>query len=111
MNLIYISHPYTGNEEQNKEEAMQISADLAKLHPEILFINPLSAMQHTTVAGLDYEPILKQCLTLLSKCDGMIMTGDWQNSKGCNAEFQFAKENKMRLWNSVDEFKFSDQIE
>lgn len=104
MKLIYISHPYTGNEEQNEEEAMQISAHLAKLYPEILFINPLSAMQHTAVAKLDYESILKQCLTLLSKCDGMIMTGNWENSRGCMAEFQYAKENKIRLWNSVDDF-------
>ena len=39
MERYYISHPFTGNEEENKKDADRIRAFLKKEHPEICFVN------------------------------------------------------------------------
>ena len=77
MNMIYISHPYTGNEKDNRKAAAAIAAELAKKYPYILFVNPLDAMRHLKVAKTPYDTVLEQCKTLLGKCDGVIMAGNW----------------------------------
>lgn len=88
MKIFYVSHPYTGDEEKNRKEARDITAMLKDHYPQYIFINPLDAMRYTT--GLPYEESIKQCLELLQICDGIIMTGDWKNSVGCNKEFMAA---------------------
>lgn len=119
-NMIYISHPYTGNEEYNVRESEVIATQLAKRFPSTVFINPLTALNHTGYAKLEYEVILKQCLYLLGLCDGIIMTGDWKKSPGCGVERYFAQTHNILIWDSVDEFlesaheldtlKFSEDI-
>lgn len=97
MTKYYLSHPYTGNEAYNVKESEVFATLLAKEYPNSLIINPLTAMVHTGYANLPYDSILKQCLELLSFCDSIIMSGDWKNSKGCMAEYNYAKENGMDI--------------
>ena len=104
MKMIYISHPYTGKEKQNRKAAEEIAMELSKKYSGIVFVNPLNAMQHLKDTDISYEIVLEQCKLLLSKCDGVIMAGDWEKSKGCLAELTFAKVRKISVWNSVDEF-------
>lgn len=84
MKMYYVSHPYTGNEEQNKKEARRITAKLKKTYPNYIFINPLDVF--TYAEDQPYGEILKQCLELLRECDGLILTGDWFKSRGCTVE-------------------------
>ncbi len=100
METIYISHPYSGDEDKNREETRRIASDLAKEFPNILFINPLDAMQHTI--ELPYDVVLKQCIELLDRCDAILMTGDWKTSKGCVVEYNWAKEHKMPIYERGD---------
>lgn len=86
MKSIYVSHPFTGKEEENRKEARQITTTLVKAYPEYLFINPLDMLIPYEQAGLDYENTLKIALQLASSCWGIIMTGKWARSKGCKAE-------------------------
>lgn len=37
MEVLYISHPYTGNEEENRKEARRITEILARLYPDTVF--------------------------------------------------------------------------
>ena len=83
MNMIYISHPYTGAEKENRKAAAAIVAELARKYPHILFVNPLDAMRHLKTAKIPYDAVLEQCKTLLGKCDGVIMAGNWKDSNGC----------------------------
>ena len=41
MKRYYISHPFTGCEGKNREDAERIRAALKKKYPDICFINPL----------------------------------------------------------------------
>ena len=39
---------------------------------------------------MPYLEGLNLCLSLLKRCDTIIMCGDWQNSRGCMAEYGYA---------------------
>ena len=98
MKMFYLSHPYTGDEEKNRAEAYFIASRLARKYPDVVFFNPLDAMQHTVTAGLGYDTVLKQCIEILRRCDGIIMAGDWSESAGCREEFRVAKERGLKLY-------------
>lgn len=102
--MIYISHPYTGNEEENINDAENIAVQLAKKYPQTFFINPIAVMKHEAIAKNDYMTIIDKCLELLGLCDAVIFCGNWQQSKGCMCEYGFAKANKMVIYKSVDDF-------
>lgn len=102
--MIYISHPYTGNEAHNISEAESIAVDLAKRHPKTLFINPLAVMKHEGIAKRSYHVIIDNCLELLGYCQAVIFTGDWRYSKGCMAEYGYAKAKGMIIYESVEQF-------
>lgn len=91
MKMVYISHPYTGNEEYNVDEAHYIAKDLSNQFPDIVFINPLNVFKHLQNSNLSYSEIMKQCIELMNHCDAMIMTGDYRSSKGCMMEYNNAK--------------------
>lgn len=95
--MVYISHPYSGNEDKNIKEAQEITIELATKNPNKTFINPLATFHHLEIINASYENCLKQCLELLSVCDSIIMTGDWKNSKGCLVEYEYAKEHGLEL--------------
>ena len=87
--VIYISHPYQGNE-TNKEIVGELVRQLQKKFPEYLFISPIHAFSfcyHTT----NYEDGLNMCLWMLNKCDAAWVFGDWKNSIGCQTEVDYCK--------------------
>lgn len=97
--IYYVSHPFTGDEEKNRQEAREITARLKMIFPDEIFINPLDAFQYAElVEAWSYDDILKQCLELLRICDGIILTGDWQASRGCRAEKQEAEWRGLEIY-------------
>lgn len=44
MIAIYLSHPFTGNEEENRRQARAYAEEIAHKRPDILIVNPLDAM-------------------------------------------------------------------
>lgn len=101
--VIYVSHPYSGKQENlaNIEKIMRI---LVKKMPNYLFLSPVHAFGFE-YNFLPYEQGLNQCLWLLSKCDEMLVFGDYTQSRGCQREIQYCEENKIpyRLvgWNNL----------
>ena len=104
MKMIYISHPYTGEETRNRRESELIAAMLSAKLPRVVFVNPLNAFRHLQKAELSYEETIGQCLALLGKCDGIIMAGNWKDSHGCRQERRRAQEMRIPVWDSVEEF-------
>jgi len=84
MVKVYVSHPYTGDEARNIADADRICVQLADLYPDILFVNPLSAMQH--MRNRSYDEVMEQCLELMLICDAVLLTGAYENSDGCFTE-------------------------
>lgn len=104
MQMIYLSHPFTGNENYNRVSVNIIAANLAEMYPNIVFFNPLDAMRHEETANLNYSVTLCHTLIILSKCDGIVMLDDWKNSRGCMCEYHFAIKNHIRVYHNLDMF-------
>ena len=94
MKRYYISHPFTGNEEQNKADADRIRAALKEAHPDICFMNPLGMFGNKDT---DYCTALADALELLSSCDAVIFCRGWEDSTGCRAEKAFAMQQGIKV--------------
>lgn len=97
--MYYVSHPFTGDEKKNRWEARLMTAALKQAYPENVFINPLDAIRYAeNVPNWSYEEILSQCIDIMYKCDGIILTGMWEKSRGCMAEKKAAEQEKMEIY-------------
>ena len=94
MKRYYISHPFTGNEEENKADADRIRAALKEAHPDICFMNPLGMFGNKDT---DYCTALADALELLSSCEAVIFCPGWEDSTGCRAEKAFALQQGIRI--------------
>ena len=95
MKRYYISHPYTGDEEKNKNDADCIRAALKDAHPGICFINPLGMFGNKDT---DYCTALADAMELLSVCDAVIFCPGWEESTGCRAEKAFAIQQGIKIY-------------
>lgn len=73
MKRYYISHPFTGCEGENRDDAERIRAELKKNYPDICFINPLGMFGGRET---DYYIALADAMELLSCCEVMILCPD-----------------------------------
>lgn len=91
MKIVYLSHPYTGNESINKGDARETCAQLKIEHPDWCIINPLDNFGWAYYAKLSYEKILEMCIALLACCDAIYMRCGWEKSRGCREEKKVAE--------------------
>lgn len=108
MPMIYISHPYRAETEEeqeaNRRRTQVITARLMRMYPDIIFFNPLDAMQ--SAAGiLPEETIVEQCARYVAMADAVILTGDWEHSQGCAREFLEARNRNIPLYTSIENFE------
>lgn len=99
MKRYYISHPYTGDEEENRRDAERIRAALKEAHPGICFMNPLGMFGGKET---DYCTALADALELLSSCDAVIFCHGWEKSTGCQAERAFAMQQGIEIKELAD---------
>ena len=91
MKMIYMSHPFTGNEEKNREAARESQIGLVKSNPGACIINPIDLFAGMFAGGPNgYTKILACCLEVLGRCDMIVMCKGWEKSTGCRAERAFA---------------------
>lgn len=103
MFTVYLSHPYTGDEDKNRLIARRIAARIVRKYPGIAVVNPLDALQYAKMAGLSYSEILEIDIELLSRCDAVLVRGDWERSRGCRREVQAAYERRIPVfWESLE---------
>lgn len=96
MNIHYLSHPFSGDEETNRAAAEAIQRELQERYPKTIYINPIA--QFKALAGMEYDVIMGYCLELLDKCGGVTMTGDYRASKGCMIELAYARKNNIPVF-------------
>lgn len=87
---VYISHPYTGDEERNRAEAAEIQRLLQERYPDMLFLNPIAMFG--ALADMEYEQVMEYCLEVLRDCDMIVMSGEFMDSRGCTMEHAMARE-------------------
>lgn len=89
MKKIYIAHPY-GGELGNKQKVENYLKTLYKTKPGNLYISPIHALGFL-YSEMDYITGMEYCFALLEMCDEIWMCGDWEESRGCNIEWGYAK--------------------
>nr|DAJ16985.1 MAG TPA: nucelotide kinase [Caudovirales sp. ctNII2] len=99
MKLIYISHPFSGNERENREKARKETAIMIQRFKEedLMFVNMLDALQAYEMAAMNYEFILEKCTEFMKKCDAVFFCKGWDKSKGCMEEQRVAMKHGMTL--------------
>ena len=90
MKWYYISHPYTGNEEENRKKAADVQRHLHEMYADIMCINPLAMF--APLAALSYEEIMTYCLEVMHPADAVIMCRGYEKSRGCMREYEAAKQ-------------------
>lgn len=98
--LIYVAHPF-GGDRSNIQKVGIVLKELQEMYPKGVFISPLHCY-----SWMEYTEDISNCLKLLSKCDILLLNGDWENSKGCLIEEKFAKEKGIKkiVYNNMKTF-------
>lgn len=97
MKLVYLSHPFTGNESENRTDARFTCSDLKEKHKEWSLINPLDNFMWTQNIKLSHGEILAMCLEILKACDSIYLCHGWEQSIGCREEKKLAEEMGMEI--------------
>ncbi|MBQ9698264.1 MAG: DUF4406 domain-containing protein [Acidaminococcaceae bacterium] len=98
MKLVYISHPFTGDKWGNRIDARAYCKQLNEEHNDWCIVNPLDMFLWTDRADLTYDKILEMCLAVLMRCDAILMSEEWEKSKGCRAEKAAAENKGMEIF-------------
>ena len=94
--IYYLAHPYSSNPAMNVLESIDKTNKL--LDKGYIVFNPLTHShfldaykKRTSKFWYEYD------LKILEMCDGIILSGDWKNSKGCLLEKEFAEKKRMEI--------------
>lgn len=98
MLLLYVAGPYSGNVERNINQAREIAVKLWQMgHAAIC---PHLNTAHMDAAGINvpYRQFICGDLMMVERCDGIVMTPDWETSPGARLEHSRAVELGKRIW-------------
>lgn len=111
--MAYLAHPYasivenlkvfTGEiKESNVEETGDIAFKIMKKYPNLTIISPLHAYSFLEGKDMEETDILRYDFRLLNNCTLLILSGYWRHSRGCMAEYGYAKARGIRIYEYVD---------
>lgn len=92
--LIYCAHKYGGNNE-NKLRAEILVSGLQKADSKNVYISPIHAFGFM-YDSVPYDEGMRLCLSLLDKCDALLVLSD--ESEGVKREIEFAIQHKKHIW-------------
>ena len=87
--IMYVSHPYSGNEDGNVTKTENLVRELTAKYPDVIFLSPVLAFDCLR-DQISYDEAMVSCITLLKRCDSIVLCGNWRDSKGCNVERLYA---------------------
>ena len=94
--LYYLAHPYTGAHEKNVREVNKIANLLIDkgyiIYSPITMSYPLHLL-----SPREAEFWYQYDIEILARCDGLILAGEWENSKGCIKELEFAEAMNLEI--------------
>lgn len=111
--MAYLAHPYSplnrraeifveAIKAENVEGAGDMAYEIMQKYTNLTIISPLHAYSFLEGKDLKETEILKYDFRLLSRCDILILSGNWRNSKGCMAEYGYAKAKDIRIYEYRD---------
>lgn len=95
---IYISGKITGNPKYKKQFAEAEFELKARGYETVNPARLCDFMRESTT----YSEYMRICFLLVEMCDAMFMIGDWRESKGAKAEFNFARALGKKVYAEYD---------
>lgn len=89
LKKVYISGPITGTKDY-LEKFKDIETVLVLVHQGVEVINP-AKVNANLPESTTWEEYMRMSLCMLSMCDGIYMMEGWQQSRGANLEYAYAK--------------------
>ena len=104
--LVYVAHPY-GGKTSNRKMIDVIMGDLVLNDTSHDYISPIHNFGYVYLTGDDYQRGLDICLSLLGQCDILVLCPEWESSRGCKGEFEYAKKHSIytftfREWKAIN---------
>jgi len=111
--MAYLAHPYAPIKletqtyfkevkENNLKDTGDIAYDIMLKYPNLTIISPLHAYSFLEGKDMEKMEILWYDFRLLNNCTLLIMSGYWWHSRGCMAEYGYAKAKGIRIYEYVD---------
>lgn len=95
--VIYVARP-----SKEFSSANEVVYSLFGLFPHSVILYPLHNFSYVPEAVAHskggYLELMDRCIGLLSRCDALILTGAWERSPGCMAEYIYAKYQGKRVY-------------
>lgn len=88
--VLYVAHPFGGDLDNVSRAEIQLSK-LQKLLPRHTLVSPIHNWGYLDYEMADQVAAIGDCVNLLLRCDALIVTGRWELSAGCRAEYIAAK--------------------
>lgn len=89
LKKVYISGPITGTQDY-LERFERIENELPLIHQGVEVINP-AKVNANLPESTTWEEYMRMSQCMLSMCDGIYMMEGWQQSRGANLEYAYAK--------------------
>ncbi len=101
--IAYVAHPFDGKK-LNSAKSKAIIEEIHKVHSCLILLNPLEIFSYEKYSSEKnaYTTQLEDCLQLLNKADYLILTGEWESSRGCLCEWGFAKGKGITIFDWYD---------
>lgn len=106
--LVYVAHPYGGNE-SNRKKIDVIMENLVLNDASHDYISPIHNFGYVYLTGDNYQRGLDICLSLLGQCDILVLCPEWESSRGCKGEFEYAKKHSISTF-TLNEWKALNRI-
>ncbi len=98
MQLMYVSLPMTGIENENKDLEDKASLRAANMGYLTIVPSELTKFVKQEITNPIYRHYLGYDLWCLGRCDAMLLCPGWEKSKGCKIEVRFAIENDIPIY-------------
>ena len=106
--LVYVAHPY-GGKESNRKKIDVIMEDLVLNDASHDYISPIHNFGYVYLTGDNYQRGLDICLSLLGQRDILVLCPEWESSRGCKGEFEYAKKHSISTF-TLNEWKALNRI-
>ncbi len=106
--LVYIAGPYTAHSQDlvqaNIDRAVAIAQQVRKVGA-VPYVPHISIPPLPGTLEAQWGPAMQECLTMLSRCDGVIFVPGWESSRGSRIEFGQAMEWGLPVFCTAEEVR------
>lgn len=104
MKVVYLASPYSADTDWHKYNNIQNAHLSAKYvwQNGMACISPVS--NSAWMGGeIKEKTFLDGDIEILKRCDAIFMSGDWRHSKGCLGEMEYAADNCIPIFTTLNE--------